>query len=85
MSAEENEGGFWQRAVDPWWDALGVAGTILLGVVLLFFPEPATSVLGVIIIIAAALVWLGIDLRQEMRYTSRREVQEPDMGESIDE
>lgn len=26
---------------------------------------------GVIIIVAAALVWLGVDLRQEVKYTSR--------------
>lgn len=61
----------WQRAVDPWWDSLGLAGAIVLGVVLFFFPEPATSVLGTIIIVAAALVWLGVDLRQEVKYTSR--------------
>jgi drug/metabolite transporter (DMT)-like permease len=71
MSTEQED--VWQRAVDPWWDALGVAGAILLGLILFFFPEPATSVLGVIIIIAAALVWLGIDLRQEMRYKARDE------------
>jgi hypothetical protein len=70
MATEDD--GLWQRAVDPWWDALGVAGAIILGLVLFFFPEPATTVLGVIIIVAAALVWLGIDLRQEVRYSSRR-------------
>lgn len=50
---------------DTWWDALGVSGAVILGLVLFFFPEPATTVLGVIIIVAAALVWLGIDLRLE--------------------
>ena len=52
--------GMWQRAVDPWWDLLGVAGAIILGVVLLFFPEPATTVLGVIIIVAAALICTAV-------------------------
>jgi len=69
MSTERE--GIWQRAVDPWWDSLGLAGAVILGVVLFFFPEPATSVLGTIIIVAAALIWLGVDLRQEVKYTSR--------------
>jgi membrane protein YdbS with pleckstrin-like domain len=61
--------GIWESAIDPLWDAIGLAGAIVLGVILFFFPEPATSILGAIIIVAAALVWLGIDLRQEVRYT----------------
>jgi len=73
--------GIWEGAVDPWWDALGVAGAILLGVILFFFPEPATSVLGAIIIVAAALVWLGVDLRQEVRF-SRTRAQNKDVEES---
>lgn len=75
MSTESRS--IWESAVDPWWDALGLAGAIVLGVVLFFFPEPATSVLGAIIIVVAALVWLGIDLRQEVRYTRRMEGRRP--------
>lgn len=63
--------GIWSRAQDPWWDAIGVGGAIILGLILLFFPEPATSVLGVIIIVAAVLVWLGVDIRQEMVHGAR--------------
>ena len=44
-----------------------------LGVGLLFFPEPATSVVAVVTIIAAALVRLGIDLRQEIRHAEEIE------------
>lgn len=69
MNMATEDGGIWRTAVQPWWNIIGVGGAILLGLVLLFFPEPATSVLGVIIIVAAALIWLGVDLRQESRHT----------------
>ncbi|QPV65190.1 hypothetical protein I7X12_19270 [Halosimplex litoreum] len=55
---------------EKWWEAIGVSGAIILGLVLFFFPEPATSVLGVIIIVAAAFVWLAVDIRQERRHES---------------
>lgn len=42
-----------------WWDALGVGGVLIIGLALFFFPEPVTSLIGIIIIIAAALIWLG--------------------------
>lgn len=38
----------------------GVAGLlIIVGVVLLFFPEPSTSLFGVLLILIGALVWLA--------------------------
>ncbi|GAB7095695.1 hypothetical protein JCM30237_28490 [Halolamina litorea] len=60
-----------------WWDGIGIAGAIILGIVLFFFPEPATSVLGVIIIVAAALIWFGVDVWEE-RDLVRREAEETD-------
>ena len=42
-----------------WWDALGVGGIIIIGLALFFFPEPVTSVIGILIIAIAAILWLG--------------------------
>lgn len=42
-----------------WWDALGVGGVIIIGLALFFFPEPVTSVIGILVIVVAALLWLG--------------------------
>ena len=64
---------------EKWWEAIGVSGAIVVGLVLFFFPEPATSVLGVIIIVAAAFVWLAVDVRQEQRHEAEL------MGESSSE
>lgn len=46
-------------AIQKWWDALGVGGIILIGLVLFFFPEPVTTLIGVTIIMIAGLIWLG--------------------------
>lgn len=46
-------------AIQKWWDALGVGGMIIIGLVLFFFPEPVTSLIGVTIIMIAGLVWLA--------------------------
>ena len=42
-----------------WWDAVGVGGIIIIGLALFFFPEPITSVIGILIIAIAAILWLG--------------------------
>ena len=42
-----------------WWDALGIGGVIIVGLVLFFFPEPVTSVVGISIIAVAAIIWLA--------------------------
>ena len=44
---------------DSWWEE-GLAGTlILVGVVLFFFPEPATSVLGIVLLGVGVLAWIA--------------------------
>ena len=44
-----------------WWDE-GIVGLLLIaGVVLFFFPEPSTSVIGIALIGLAVVVWI-IDL-----------------------
>jgi hypothetical protein len=42
-----------------WWDPLGVGGVIIVGLALFFLPEPVTSVVGIVIILIAAVVWLA--------------------------
>lgn len=42
-----------------WWDRLGIGWVIILGLVLFFFPEPTTSLIGTLLIIAATLTWLA--------------------------
>jgi drug/metabolite transporter (DMT)-like permease len=44
-------------AYHDWWDVMGVGGAALLGVVLLFLPDPTFRGLGAAVVLAAALVW----------------------------
>ncbi len=46
-------------AIQKWWDALGAGGVIIIGLVLFFFPEPVTSLIGITIIMIAGLTWLA--------------------------
>ena len=52
-----------EREGNGWWDEGLISMLLIVGVVLLLFPEPATSTLGVVLIIAglvAALIdWIG--------------------------
>ena len=41
-----------------WWDEALASTLVLVGAVLFFFPEPATSMLGVLLMLAGAAVWL---------------------------
>lgn len=42
-----------------YWAAVGVGELIVIGALLFFFPEPTTSILGIILIGTAVLVWLA--------------------------
>lgn len=44
---------------EKYWSAVGVGGLIVIGALLFFFPEPMTSLLGIILILTAALIWLA--------------------------
>lgn len=41
-----------------WWDEGLISLLIIAGVVLFFFPEPATSMLGIVLILIGAVAWL---------------------------
>lgn len=42
-----------------YWGAIGVAELLVIGAVLFFFPEPATSFVGMVLILVAAIAWLA--------------------------
>lgn len=51
------------RESDDGWLGIGLAGTLLLtGVILFLFPEPATSMLGIGLIVAGLVVWVATEM-----------------------
>lgn len=42
-----------------YWGAVGVTELLVIGALLFFFPEPATSFAGMVLILVAAIVWLA--------------------------
>lgn len=44
---------------EKYWSAIGVGGLLIVGVLFFFFPEPLTSMLGIILVLLAALIWLA--------------------------
>lgn len=42
-----------------YWGAVGVGGLLVIGILFFFFPEPITSLIGMILILVAALIWLA--------------------------
>lgn len=42
-----------------YWAAIGVGELIIIGALLFFFPEPTTSLIGIALILTAAIVWLA--------------------------
>lgn len=42
-----------------YWGAIGVVELLVIGAVLFFFPEPATSFVGMVLILVAAITWLA--------------------------
>lgn len=43
---------------DGWWDGGLITLLLVVGVVLFLFPEPATSALGIFLVVTGAVLWL---------------------------
>ncbi|MDS0281005.1 hypothetical protein [Haloarcula onubensis] len=44
---------------ESYWSVIGVSGLLVIGTLFFLFPEPLTSVLGIILVLVASGIWLA--------------------------